>query len=227
MFMTVHWNKWFDQRYWSLGYCEWCDRAEAIRIGHVINTTSVYFVIPVNRNVGSKVSCCDYCGLEAKRDPDAEVVDTADWNYRDGIEALFEMCAPQYDFGPLRFSTEDEVISLLQAPALATKYTKIDLNVQWLPPLIGGCVGAALAVVPAALSRAENMFGAVALAILGGGFVGGLLGILAGGFLTSEKIARTTIEYNALKYDIDGDLLTDVAANFPGRIRRAVKAAVR
>jgi hypothetical protein len=225
MFISVHWKKWFDQTSWSVGYCPSCDRTEAIRIGRVISTTSLYFIVPVSREVGAKVSCCDFCGREAKRDKDADVVDVGEWNYRDGITMLFSLCAPAHDFGPLRFSTEDEVISLLRTTTRATKYSKIDLNAQWLPPLIGAGVGAALGIfLNLMLSEYKDEFRVIFLGLLGGGFVGGLLGVLIGGILSCDKVARTTIEYNALKYDIDPDLLLNCATDFPGRIRRAVRA---
>jgi hypothetical protein len=225
MFITLHSKKWFDLTGWSIGYCTSCDRTEAIRIGRVISTTSLYVVVPVTRKVGAKVSCCDYCGREAERDKDAEVVDVDDWSYRDGIATLFDLCAPAYDFGPLRFSKEDEIISLLRATTRATSYSKVDLNAQWLPPLLGAVVGAALAIVLAPmLSDGKDKFRVTFVALLGGGFVGGLIGVFTGGILTCNKVARTTIEYNTLKYKIDRDLLLDSATGFPSRIRRAVRA---
>jgi hypothetical protein len=50
MFITIHSKKWFDLTGWSIGYRPSCDRTEAIRIGRVISTTSLYVVVPVNRS---------------------------------------------------------------------------------------------------------------------------------------------------------------------------------
>ena len=157
--------------------------------------------IPVSRDVGAKVSCCDFCSREAKRDTDAVVVDVGQWKYRDGITRLFDLCAPEYDFGPLRFSTEDEVIRLLRTTVRATRYSKIDLNAQWLLPLISAVVGAAIAIVLSLmLSDDKNEFGVIFLGLLVGGFIGGLLGVLIAGVRSSDSVALTTIGYNALKY---------------------------
>jgi hypothetical protein len=228
MFISVHWKKWFDQTDWSVGFCPSCGRMEAIRIGRLMSTTSLYLVVPISRKVGAEISCCDFCGREAEQNPDAAVVSVDEWSYRDGLPALFKLCAPEYDLGPLRFSTEDEVTSLLKATARATKFSKIDLNSQWLPPLMGAVAGAALTItLSLLLSEEKDQFRVIFLSLLGGGVVGGLIGMLIGGILSCEKVARTTIEYNALKYHIDGDLLLSSAAGFPGRIRRAVRAVVK
>ena len=223
MFISVQWKKWFDQTGWSVGYCPSCDRTEAIRICRVISTTSLY-LIPVSRDVGAKVSCCDFCSREAKRDTDAVVVDVGQWKYSDGITRLFDLCAPEYDFGPLRFSTEDEVIRLLRTTARATRYSKIDLNSHWFLPLIGAVVGAAIAIVLSLmLSNDKDEFRVIFLGLIGGGFIGGLLGVLIGGVRSCNSVALTMIGYNALKYNIDPDLLLKSATDFPGRIRRAVR----
>ena len=199
---------------------------EAVRIGRVISTTSFYFVIPVEREVGSKISCCDFCGGEAVPYKDSGFVEVDDWSYRDGLWALFEKCAPRYDSGSARFSTKEEVDSLLRAVTRATKLSRVDLNTQWLPPLIGAGVGAAMSLVPALLSDQPDQFRVVFLALLGGAFVGGILGIIIGGLYSSRRLARTMIEYCAQKYLIDGDLLTSSATGYPGRIRRAVRTVV-
>ena len=112
MLVSVHLKKWFDQTHWSVGYCPACDRTEALRIGRWINTTSLYFVVTIAREVGETIACCDFCGRGAKPDEDAGVVAVDGWSYRDGIAKLFGLCAPAYDFGPPRFSTEAEVTGL-------------------------------------------------------------------------------------------------------------------
>ena len=151
-------------------------------------------------------------------------MDVDQWKYRDGITRLFDLCAPEYDFGPLRFSTEDEVIRLLRTTARATRYSKIDLNSHWFLPLIGAVVGAAIAIVLSLmLSNDKDEFRVIFLGLIGGGFIGGLLGVLIGGVRSCNSVALTMIGYNALKYNIDPDLLLKSATDFPGRIRRAVR----
>lgn len=223
MFIHVQWKNWFDQTGWSVGYCHSCDRTEAIRIGRVIRTTSLY-LIPVSRDVGAKVTCCDFCSREAKRDTDAVVVDVGQWKYSHGITKLFDLCAPEYDFGPLRFSTEDEVIRLLRTTARATQYSKIDLDSHWFLPLMSAVVGATIAIVLSLmLSDDKDEFRVIFLGLLVGGFIGGLLGVLIGGVRSCNSDALITIGYNALKYNIDPNLLLKSAAGFPNRIRRAVR----
>lgn len=224
MFLIFSRKKWFEQTSWSIGYCSTCNRTEAIRIGRMISATMLYGFVTVSRQVGSEVSYCDFCSGSATQYQDAKTLGVEDWTYRDGIATLFELCAPGYDFGLPRFSTEDEIIGLLRATSRSTSYSKIDLNTQWLPPLIGACAGAVLAIVLVPMLFDEHDdFRAIFLPLLGGGCVGGLLGILIGGIRSCNKLARTTIEYNALKYNIDPDLLLDSAIEFPNRIRHAAR----
>jgi hypothetical protein len=226
MFITVHSKSWFDQMEWSVGYCPRCRRTEAVRIGRVVSTTSVYAVIRVSRRVGEQLTFCDACGAEAEPYDDALVLDLEDWSYRDGLPRLVEMCTPYHDPEHARYSTGHAIFELLQAVTAATRYTRVDLNNQWFLPLLGATLGASSCLVPALVLQPDDPLRAVFLTLLVGGVAGGLLGVLVGGVRLCERYARSTIENCAYKYHIPRDLLAEIAADFPGRIRRAVDRVV-
>ncbi|HYH68194.1 MAG TPA: hypothetical protein VD866_26105 [Urbifossiella sp.] len=226
MFLTVHSKSWFDQTEWSVGYCPNCRRTEAIRIGHVISTTALYVVIRVRRKVGEQLDCCDNCGAEIDQYRDALVLDVADWSYRDGLPRLIEMCVPNRAPEPPIFTIKDEIQGFLAAVTRATRYTRVDLNNQWFIPLLGATLGASTCVIPVLLNDTDEGFRAAVLTLVVNAVIGGLVGVLVGGFRLCERNARRAIESAALKYQIPRDLLAEVAAEFPGRIRRAVARVV-
>ena len=216
-----------EQTHWSVGYCEFCDRVDAIRYGDAVEKTYLNDLIPMSaQKVGYKCQC-EWCGSAASRLPDAKLVRIKNWNYTDGVFWLFQQCAPQIAFQVPQFDSEETIRKLLNSVKKRTKIKNLSIRTG---AILGAVLGAILLLLISLFNRdfpVQVEHGREALAIGIGLVLGSISGAVGEAIIRAPIVARRLIIRAIKKYHVDSSILEEIAGSYPRRIKNAVKYALK
>ena len=147
------------------------------------------------------------------------------WDAADGIDALFEKCAPSLLPHAPHPTSDSEVQALLDSIRKRSATGSVDIG---LGLVLGLLIGAAFAL-PIGLTIAEREgFDSIRAAMLSLA-IGGVSACVAGGsveaILRGRIVARRMARNAYLKYQLDPAQFTRLAESYPRRIRNAVRHA--
>jgi len=215
----------FEQTHWSIGSCDRCGRFDVIRYGNLVRKTSFCgFFVDEGVKIG-KSARCDWCQNAAAPSP-ASKVPKADWSYRDGIMSLFEKCGAGKFVTPPLFDSEESIRGLLNLVKKRSSLNSVSVRIGIV---IGAILGAAFLLTIGQyyiLFPEQSTTQQSVLLSIFGLVVGGIIGAIVEAFLRMPQVAERMVRQMYYKYHPDSQLLEDVAASYPGRIRHAVRKAL-
>lgn len=178
-FIVIGWRTDFEQSGWAVGHCKHCGRHEAVRIGRPVTVVTLYYLIRLGRHVGEEVSSCDGCGEPVR--PRGAAIPVANWSYKDGLAALFKVCAPDLVSDVPRFTSDGDLRALLRWVRRRSSLGAVDIGFGLFT---GMWIGALLAIPFGfwlGIPGDPHPVRIAALSAMAGGFLGSVIGAMVDG----------------------------------------------